>query len=109
MAKKVNIKQANGKTARISTVAGKDVEIKDDQSGFKEGDVVRAFNLSDTVQFKVAHGKDVAANKQHVPNGTVITLHELDAQILAAAGRGKIVTGKDAEQVEEKEADNTGE
>lgn len=85
----IKVKQANGKTASVSTVGGKKIAA-DNQQGFKDGEEITAYNLSDTVEFTVKHAADLPASKQHVEDGTVITLHAIDAAILEKAGRGSI-------------------
>lgn len=76
----------------LDVPAGKKLEVKEGEiAGVKEGTEVTTFNLSDKVKFKVTHAKETPAKKQHVPDGTIIEIHPLDAAVMEKQGKGKIV------------------
>lgn len=69
--------------------AGKEI-VADNLTGFTDGEKLVAFNYSDRVKFKIAYGKDFKGTK-HVPDGTIIDMHVIDAAVAEKMGKGSIV------------------
>lgn len=76
--------------AKVKTVAGtlnvkggKEMEA-DNLKGFKDGEKIVVFKRSEVVEFK--YGKN-----KHLPEGTVVTMHVLDATVAQAMKKGSIV------------------
>ena len=83
--------------ANVKTVAG-EVEvptaktlIAENLPGFQDGEEVIVFGTNDRCKFKIKYPKDAPAHKKHVPDGTILDLHVLDAAVAEKQGKGEIV------------------
>jgi hypothetical protein len=73
----------------LEVQAGKEI-IADNLTGFTDGEKIVAFNYSDRAKFKVAYGKEFKGTK-HLPEGSVIDMHVIDAAVAEKMGKGSIV------------------
>ena len=75
----------------LSVNGGKEV-VADNLTGFNDGDVLVAFRSDENVKFQYEYPKDYKKVK-HVPEGTIVDMHVLDATVAEKLGKGKIVAG----------------
>jgi hypothetical protein len=82
---KVQTQQAG----EVEVKGGKEI-IAENIPGFVDGEKITAFSLNERCNFKIEYAKDFKGTK-HLPDGTVIDMHVLDAAIAEKIGKGKIV------------------
>ncbi len=73
----------------VDAPVGKEV-VAENLQGFKDGETIVVFNYEQRANFKIEYSKDFKGTK-HVPDGTVIDMHALDAAVAEKLGKGKIV------------------
>lgn len=85
--KKNDVKTKNAGTVQVP--GGKKITAEG-LKGFKDGQELVAFRNDEQCDFEVTYPDD-HKGKQHVPHGTTIRMHVLDAAIAEKMGKGKIV------------------
>lgn len=89
MSEKINVEVPTVGTVPVD--GGKIIEAKG-MPNFEDGEQIIAFSLNERAKFKVSYPKEYPENKKkHVPEGTVIDMHVIDAAVAEKMGKGKIV------------------
>lgn len=77
------------KAGEVTVQGGKEV-VADNLKGFKDGDKLVIFKRDEMCKFQFSYSKEHTKVK-HVPEGTIVTMHVLDAAVAEKLGKGKIV------------------
>lgn len=82
--------------SKVNTVAGlievpggKEI-VAENLKDFEDGEKLVVFQSDEMVKFQFSYPKDHSKQK-HVPEGTTVSMHVLDAAIAEKLGKGKIV------------------